>query len=259
MTDNSVEVRIVRAVDFHGDIRWNHPVNRYPYNTLYFVCDGDGSVTINGRKTLLEGGNVYLIPSNTLFACSCVSHIHKLYVDVFAELVPGYDVFSDAEGQLRQLPYSVEDTLRLCRAEKESGLKNRMYLQGEITRLLAEFLEEDYTPVHSEIIRYRPLLCEMDRELSARLRITEISRKYGWDPSVLSRSFKKVFHCNIKAYLDRLLMTRIRQELIDTDHSMKEIASRYQFCDPYYLSNFFKRHEGCSPSEYRRNNRKSLL
>lgn len=179
-------------------------------------------------------------------------------MDVFAELVPGYDVFSDAEGELRRLPYPVEATLRLCRAEKEGGLKNRMLLQGEVTRLLAEFLEENYTPLHSEIARYRPLLCEIDQELSARLRIADISRKYGWDPSVLSRSFKKVFHCNIKAYLDRLLMTRIRQELIDTDHSIKEIASRYQFCDPYYLSNFFKRHEGCSPSEYRKNNRKPL-
>lgn len=258
MTEDSVEVHIVWAVDFYGDIRWNHPVNRYPYNTLYFVCDGDGSVTINGKKTLLESGYVYLIPSNTLFSCSCISHIHKLYVDVFAELVPGYDVFSDAEGQLLRIPYPVENIQKLCHAVAGGKLKHRMFLQGEVTRLLAEFLEEGYTPVHSEIVRYRPLLCEIDRELSAKLRVSDISRKYGWGPSVLSRSFKKVFHCNIKAYLDRLLMTRIRQELIDTDHSMKEIASRYQFCDPYYLSNFFKRHEGCSPSEYRKNNRKSL-
>ena len=59
MTEDSVEVHIVWAVDFYGDIRWNHPVNRYPYNTLYFVCDGDGSVTINGKRTLLESGYVY--------------------------------------------------------------------------------------------------------------------------------------------------------------------------------------------------------
>ena len=72
------QIRIVRAVHFQDGPQWNHPFNRYPYNTLYFVMGGDGFVTINGKTTALEAGYVYLIPPDTTFSCWCETAIEKL-------------------------------------------------------------------------------------------------------------------------------------------------------------------------------------
>ena len=96
------QIRIVRAVHFQDGPQWNHPFNRYPYNTLYFVMGGDGFVTINGNTTALEAGYVYLIPPDTTFSCWCETAIEKLYVDVFAEIVPGCDLFSERNAIARK-------------------------------------------------------------------------------------------------------------------------------------------------------------
>lgn len=249
------QIRIVRAVHFQDGPQWNHPFNRYPYNTLYFVMGGDGFVTINGKTTALEAGYVYLIPPDTTFSCWCETAIEKLYVDVFAEIVPGCDLFSERNTIARKA-FDQEAILRLCNAEARGTLSDQLFLLGAVTQVLAEFAQEGPLPVSREILRFRPLLEEMDRQLSAQLRVSSIARQLGWEPSTLSRSFKKTFGCTAKEYLEHLLMNRLRQELIGTDLSIKEIAARYQFCDPYYLSAFFRRREGSSPSVYRKTHRR---
>ena len=141
-------------------------------------------------------------------------------------------------------------------ATPKQGKLCQLFLLGAVTQVLAEFAQEGPLPVSREILRFRPLLEEMDRQLSAQLRVSSIARQLGWEPSTLSRSFKKTFGCTAKEYLEHLLMNRLRQELIGTDLSIKEIAARYQFCDPYYLSAFFRRREGSSPSVYRKTHRR---
>ena len=72
------------------------------------------------------------------------------------------------------------------------------------------------------------------------------------NPSVLSRSFKQVFGCGLKQYVEKLLTARLAEELLLTDKTLQFLADEYGFCDGYYLSAYFKRTMGVSPLEYRR-------
>ena len=53
---NELQVRIVRALRFSGDPRWNYQALIYPYNTLYYVTGGDGHIRVNGFVTDMKAG-----------------------------------------------------------------------------------------------------------------------------------------------------------------------------------------------------------
>lgn len=250
MTNDQLTIKVVRCVNYKNDSSWNYKVNLYPYNTLYFVMDGDGYIGVNGQTIPLEKGYVYLIPANTVYSCWCDSYIHKLYIEVSVEVVPGYDIFSSIYS-VRNRQYDVEDTSKLVKVNEIFSPKNMLYLKGEVTKVLSEFVDQAYSLPDTGILEFRNILNDIEENLSGRLRISDIALKHGWNCSVLSRKFKKAFNCTLKRYVETLLINKIKQDLIITNKTIKEIAADYQFSDQYYLSSFFKKHVNVSPSHYR--------
>lgn len=251
MTTEQIKIDIIRNIDFHGNTSWNYPTNYYPYNTLYFILDGDGFVRVGEQTTPLEKGHVYLIPANTMFSCWCNHSIHKLYIDVNAQIVPGFDVFSGRR-ELMALPYSLSKIKKLIEVSTHTSLKGGLYLRGELSLVLSAFMDEDFVLPDMRILHFKPLLDDIEQHLSAQLKVRDIADRYNYNISVLSRNFKKAFHCSLKRYIEKLLLSKIKQELLLTNRTIKEISFAYDFCDPYYMSGFFKKLEGCSPSQYRK-------
>ncbi len=243
-------MRIVQSVCYRNDSRWNYKINVYPYNTFYFVLDGDGCVQIGDAVTQLRRGYVYLIPANTLYSCRCDTLIHKLYVEAYVESLPGISVFRQQYG-IQELPYPVDTMLELMERNRP-GLRDRLWFHGEFEKAVALFVDETQGPLSPDILEFRQMLDDISVNLSASLRLSDIAEKYGWHPSALSRSFAKAFHCGLKQYVDGLLMSKLRQELLNTNRSLRELSEEYGFCDAYYLSAFFKKRAGVSPSLYRR-------
>lgn len=253
MTLNEFSMNVVRSVDYQNDTNWNYRINQYPYNTLYFVLEGDGYVRSGSGTVALKPEYVYLIPENTLYSCWCETHIHKLYVDVSVEMVPGMDLFKDAQ-EIRGLPFPAPLIHEMINRNTDA-MRDRLWLHSQILSAISLFMSEDCTPPNGEVLRFKPVLDDIGRNLSARIRIAEIAARHGWHPTTLSRAFQRAYHCGIKRYVDLLLMSRLKQELIIGDSLLRELALRYGFCDAYYMSAFFKKHEGISPDEYRKNNR----
>lgn len=52
-------------------------------------------------------------------------------------------------------------------------------------------------------------------------------------------------------WIEAITMTRLRQLLLTTDESVKEMAARMNFPDQSSFCRYFKRLEGCTPLEYR--------
>ncbi len=251
MTYDQINIKIIRCVDYKSDAGWNHKLNLYPYNTLYFVMAGDGHISV-GRETLeLKHGHAYLIPANTLFSCWCDTHIHKLYVDVNVEAIPGYDIFSHLQ-KPREQPFPVEEIKRMIKASNHQSLKNLLYIKGQVSKAISLFMEDDFRIEDNGILKFRSILNDIEENLSCELKVAQIAEKYCWNAAMLSKNFKKVFHCSLKCYIEKLLLNKIKQELIISDKSIKQLASEYKFCDQYYLTRFFKKHEKISPSQYRR-------
>lgn len=244
-----LHVRIVRALSFQGDTAWNFRGTIYPYNTVYFVTDGDGHIRANGVTTDMRPGWVYLIPPHLRHDIWCDTHVEKVYVDVHVELLPGYDVFSDGKRVLSR--FIGEERCTGMHALCSGGIRERLALRGELALVLAGLMEKEPEPVSARMAAFLPMITYMQRKLSAQLRRDELAERFGWNPSVLSRSFKAVFGCGLKQYMEKLLSTRLAEELLLTEKTLQQLADEYGFCDGYYLSAFFKRCMGMAPAMYR--------
>ena len=121
-------------------------------------------------------------------------------------------------------------------------------------RAVSMFVEDDFQIADKNILKYKDILQDIEQNLSCELKVSHIAMKYGYNSAVLSRNFKKVFGYGLKTYIERLIVSNIKQKLITSNKTINELAVEYGFCDQYYLSNFFKKFERCSPAEYRRNN-----
>lgn len=65
------------------------------------------------------------------------------------------------------------------------------------------------------------------------------------------RRFKEYTGKSPSNYVIRLKLNCAREMLINTKYTVREIALRCGFDNEYYFSNFFKKHEGVSPSVFR--------
>lgn len=248
-----LSIRIVRSPSYHGDRSWNYHGTIYPYNTIYFVTGGDGHIRLNNTVTNMLPGYVYLIPPHVRHDVWCDTHVDKVYVDVHVELMPGYDVFSDTNEILVQ--HIGLDRCQRMHDLTGDSIRERLMLRGELNLVLAGFMQKEPEPVSAKMAAFRPMISYMQQNLSSQLRLNELATQFSWNPYVLSRTFKQVFQCGIKQYVEKLLTARLAEELLLTDKTLQQLADEYGFCDGYYLSAFFKRRMGTSPLAYRQMHR----
>lgn len=254
---HDLTIRIVRALYFHGDQRWNFQGTIHPYDTVYFVIGGNGHIRLNGVVTDMLPGYVYLIPPHLHHDIWCDTHVEKVYVDVHVELLPGYDVFSDTQVVLSQ--YIGEERCQQMRKLCSGGIRDRLLLRSKLEDALAGFVVMEPQEVSAKTAAFLPMITYIQQNLSVRLRRDELAERFGWNPSVLSRSFKQVFGCGLKQYIEKLLSTRLAEELLLTEKTLQQLAEQYGFSDAYYLSAYFKRCMGVSPLIYRGRQKNVIL
>lgn len=248
-------LRIVRAVEYHNDAKWNYPINFYPHHTVYFVLGGDGHVRVGHETTDLKAGHCYLLPANTPFSCWCDTNIHKLYVEFYLQSASGADVFSECR-RVMQHPFSEDKTAELLSDLSANNVCGMMRFEGALMYALADLMMGAPLLPPPSGMELAPILADMEQHMSADLRIGDLARRHGWPSSGLSRAFVKTYGFSPKQYMNHLLVNLLKRDLLLTDLSLRELAARYKFCDAYYLSAFFKRQMGVSPQHYRQSIRK---
>ncbi|MDO5424873.1 MAG: AraC family transcriptional regulator [Eubacteriales bacterium] len=90
---------------------------------------------------------------------------------------------------------------------------------------------------------------------SERLRVSFLSKKFGYHEKYLSQSFKKEMGIPLKRYLKEEIISRAKHMLIHTDLPVAKIGEQLGYCDAHSFSHIFKNDVGVSPKEYRRKNR----
>lgn len=83
------------------------------------------------------------------------------------------------------------------------------------------------------------------------LSVTDLARSSGLSPSRFSRLFREWTAYSPAEYLRRLRIEQARKFLGNIGLSIKEIAARTGFKDPYHFSKVFHELDGLSPSHYR--------
>lgn len=165
------------------------------------------------------------------------------YPDMAFVIVSGYDDFSYCRQALRlkitdyilkPVNYdefgSCIDNLKIALFEKQtknnSNCKEERTITG-ITRYMQEHLEEEVS-------------------------LNILSKEFHLSAQYISQLFKSEIGVNFLAYLTNIRMEKAKKLLISTDLSIKEISLQAGYGDYRVFTKVFKKCEGNTPSQYRR-------
>ncbi len=84
--------------------------------------------------------------------------------------------------------------------------------------------------------------------------LNDLSKAAGVSPQYIGRLFRKKLNISPVSYIARVKMSKAKIMLLDSAVPISEIASSLGYSSPTYFGIVFKKLEGFSPSEYRRNN-----
>ena len=98
---------------------------------------------------------------------------------------------------------------------------------------------------------------EISKNVHRKLVLSDIGKKTGLSYVQFLRRFQAYTGMTPTDYVTALRLQKAKTLLVDTDMLVREISAVCGFENEYYFSNFFKKHLGASPTEFR-NMTKSL-
>lgn len=260
-------VRLAGAYRFAGV--WDVPTRITPHYILCIGVDGEAEVTIGSDRYRLAHDTLVLTPP----------HVPQSFAKTSDETLCFYTVHFTAQVYgLLDMPslYRVPPTLTLTAAHmRDFHYAARRIVQeladarpgrtlaaaGECATMLAWLWREtvesagtltghDITTV-AALPRLAPVLHTIQARYSEPLRVRDLAGLVHLHPAWFSTRFKQLTGLSPAQYLLRYRVERVRELLVLTDRSLREIAALTGFQDPLYLSRQFRRLVGTSPTAYR--------
>jgi two-component system, response regulator YesN len=90
------------------------------------------------------------------------------------------------------------------------------------------------------------------------LTVDILSKHVGFSPNYLRSIFKEIQGISVTDYLTELRIKKVKEMLINTDLSAKEISAKVGFADNHYFYVVFKKIAGCTSEEFRSRNKKNI-
>lgn len=95
----------------------------------------------------------------------------------------------------------------------------------------------------------------IDNNFMSVMTLDSLARQFYFNKYTLLRKFKLMYGKNIISYYRDKRIEYIKNILKTTNISISALSEKLNFSDIYSFSRFFKTFVGCSPTDYRKNNR----
>lgn len=254
---NSLKLEFIEGDFCKLDSSWRIELSPYIFTRLYYIYDGSGFVNCNGKTITMEPGNLYLLPKDLPISYSCPESLDQLYFHVTLTNLEGIDMLANIP-DVCQLPCSWELLNKLKELYVSSDYCELLEFKTLVMKTVLDCLHSaNLPPVTTK--SYSPEIFQainfMQNNVNLQLTTAEVSQAVFTSPNRLHKMFKAETGMTLGAYLDRQVLFRAAQLLIDPKLSIGEISRQLGFCDQFYFSRRFKSHYGLTPSEFRKQRR----
>ena len=256
----------VKCLGWYPKARW-HRIER-PHGLdeciLIFCTRGKGWAESDGRRFTIAAGEVLFIPANKPHAYGADdddpwsihwAHFAGTAAASYASLLPAHEyVLSIPSADAKEIARMFRESYRLA----STGLTERTVLLvshglryvlgllffqtgrslGGASRAIAHDLTKSIEFMRANVARS--------------LTLQELSRHAGLSPTRYSALFREQTGSSPVDHHIRLRMQAACHYLDTTALSIKEVAAKLGYDDPYYFSRIFQKILGCSPLAYRR-------
>lgn len=131
-----------------------------------------------------------------------------------------------------------------------------MRINEKLGTLLTLLMEQSWHPESVTVSRKRMELVEiknyLDEHYTDKISLDDLAERFFINKFYLSKIFKETYGTTVNNYLISKRITRAKQLLRFTDMTVDEIGVAVGMGDANYFSRMFRKVEGSSPSEYRK-------
>lgn len=231
---------------------------------IFAVYEGYVNFEVNERKLCLRSGEFILINSNEVHSIESPEPNSTVVVQFPLKVFEDYyndDAFIYFTHSPRNEDQEVMRLiLRLYREIQQEEYGFTYKVQSEFFYLLyllvVKYRKKEVSP---EIrVRYRKLnylssiIDYIYEHFQENVSLRELSEKFGYSPAYLSRMFQKYAQIGYKTYLQSVRIEFAFRELVNTDHTVSEVALNNGFPSGKSFSREFKKKYNMLPTEYRR-------
>lgn len=235
---------------------------------IFAVLEGRLSFFVNKEEHPLQAGELLIINSNEIHSINAPEKNKTVVLQIPLKQFEDYftaqrfirfrsSVGGDGEKEIRinQKLTSLIRKLYQVYTARETGYEFRtISLFYEVLYLLVK--EYRVTEVQEKEIRYSRRLDALSKittymreHYREDLKLSGLASMFGYSDAYLSRMFQKYAKVNFKTYLQDIRMAYAYRDMMNTDHTISQIAMDNGFCSSRAFSMVFQKHYGILPSE----------
>ena len=247
------------------------PTHWHSAMEIMYILEGEVDVTVGGQTTVLLPGDVYLVDCAVPHSTKSLDGNKAVLIQIPYPLLDRYipDITSRRFGFdcHSQNPIVRTKILQLIEIIKQMQIVFEIKPDGEILRfnsLVFEFLFQIYHNFSQEMEtveaqkenktfgRIQTILDYLDDNYSSPISLDEISKVACLQKEYFCHFFKKNMGITYTNYLNDLRLSKIRDDLVDTDLPVKLILEKHGFSNYKLFRKMFSETFGCTPTTYRK-------
>jgi AraC family transcriptional regulator of arabinose operon len=226
---------------------------------LHFIIKGKGIIRLNNRQYNIHEHQIFLIPDSvrTFYQADKDDPWEYIWIHIGgpkiplilkeAGLTPEHPVYTPLDHYKK-----IEDLAM----EILKHYKRQYYCVGTLYRICDYMIENSSAREEKEqnnsLLYVKNVINYIQLKYSEPIKIDTIAMSLGLNRSYLTRLFKEATGYSLQEYLLTYRMKMAVKLLADESISVNEIASDVGYNDTFTFSKAFKRHFGCSPTDYRK-------
>lgn len=249
-----------------GSLQAIHPHTSKRSNLVSFLCfvvlSGEGELSYDGQNYQLHSGDCVFIDCRKAYSHSTSDNLWSLqWCHFYAPSLPAvYEKYKERGGRPLFHPENIDlftgllsDLYNLAAM---SDYIRDMRINEKLGTLLTLLMEQSWHPECMTVSRKRMELIEikkhLDEHYAEKITLDDLAKRFFIDKFYLSKIFKESYGTTVNNYLISKRITRAKQLLRFTDMTVDEIGVAVGMGDANYFSRMFRKVEGSSPSEYRK-------
>lgn len=231
---------------------------------IFLVLEGELEFFIDNISLPLRAPDFMIVNSNEIHSIESPEPNTTIVVQIPVSCFAGYlgeddyAVFSkqSEEENLKLVKLIVE----MYRAYQEKGLAYELKVQSLFLELLyllvTSFMkkEEDQGNIMQKrhLDKLSRITSYMKKNYNQDITLEGVADEFGFSPTYLSRMFQRYANVSYKTYLLNLRTEYGLREMMNTEHSLNDVALNNGFPNSRAFAKAFSKRYGCLPSEYRR-------
>jgi len=233
---------------------WTMDEHEHTYYQFIFVINGILLFHIGGDEYPLKRGQLCVIPPHNPHSLKTTTGYYQLGINLQPE--------KDSKGLIGLLESYIQEFTVFEHRDLLQMLPSLEKECKELTRLskfkAANLLDELLVSCVENVLNRTDmnfknhLLTFLNKHVSGKITLNEISRELTMSPSHLERLVKREFGCGVIELYNQLRINKACSLLSNSGYSIEDISVHLGFYDNAHFSHFFKQKMKMSPTQYRK-------